>query len=353
MEQLPLVLMAKFILEFVQQFSSRGPMEICPGCIMIIVGLVLWLMILAYLAHQLDEQATHAPFDLVGLIMHQKSVTVDKLLSGSLLVIAPHMDDEILGCGGLMLLHADKRRLHCIYASDGKKSPTALLPWQNETDMDLAQIREGESREALAEIGVPPENSTLLNLPDGSLSRVRRELERRLEEEISRIEPDFILVPFRYDLHSDHVAVHRAILQLKRTGRIYGTILEYFTYVRWRLIDGRDIRRRILKGKLMEVDISSVSSAKHRALSRYHSQTRILYSWQETPILTEERVQQRCREPEYFLVTDPKESLLACFSGSRYSILFSHYAERFGKRRKDQMVAFIKWALRPLARQRD
>lgn len=285
--------------------------------------------------------------------MHQKDVTVDNLLSGSLLVIAPHMDDEILGCGGLMLLHEDKRRLHCIYASDGRKSPTALLPWQNDPDIDLAQVREGESREALAEIGVPPENSTLLRLPDGSLSRVKRELERRLEQEISRIEPDFILVPFRYDLHSDHVAVHRAILELKRTGRINGTILEYFIYFRWRLIGGRDIRLRILKGKLMKVDISPVSIAKRRALSRYLSQTSILYSWQETPILTEESVQQRCREPEYFLVTDPKEPLLACFSGRRYSILFSHYAERFGKRRKDQMVAFFKWALRPLARQRD
>jgi len=283
--------------------------------------------------------------------MHQKSVTVDKLLSGSLLVIAPHMDDEVVGCGGLMLLHEDKRRLHCIYASDGKKSPTALLPWQNETDSDLAQIRKCESREALAEIGVSPENSTLLNLPDGGLSRARGELERRLENEISRIDPNFILVPFRYDLHSDHVAVHRTIRNLKRSGRIRGTVLEYFIYFRWRLIKGRDIRLRIPKGNLLHVDISSVSAAKRNALSRYRSQTSILYAWQETPILTEERVQQRCREPECFLVADPAEPLLSCFSSSKYWFLFAHYVERLGKRRKDQVLAFFKWALRPSARQ--
>ena len=315
------------------------------------VGLVLWLTIFAFPAQQLDEQATLAPSDLVGLIMHQKGITVDKLLSSNLLVIAPHMDDEILGCGGLMLLHEDKRRLHCIYASDGKNSPTALLPWQNDPDGDLAQIRECESREALAEIGIPPENSTLLNLPDGGLFRVRGKLERRLENEIGRIEPDFILVPFRYDLHSDHVAVHRATRNLKRSGRIRGTILEYFIYIRWRLINGRDIRLRIPKGNLIQVDISSVSAAKHNALSRYHSQTNILYAWQETPILTEENVQQRCREPEHFLLAEPAEPLLSCFSSSKYWLLLAHYLERLGKRRKDQVVAFFKWALRPSARQ--
>lgn len=326
-------------------------MEFWLRCMSINIGLVLWLTIFAFSAHQLGEQATLAPTDLVGLIMHQKGITVDKLLSSSLLVIAPHMDDEILGCGGLMLLHADKRRLHCIYASDGKKSPTALLPWQNETDRDFAQIRECESREALAEIGVPPENSTLLNLPDGGLSRARGELERRLENEIGRIEPDFILVPFRYDLHSDHVAVHRATLNLKRSGRICGTVLEYFIYFRWRLIKGRDIRLRIPKGNLIQVDISSVSAAKRNALSRYRSQTNILYAWQETPVLTEESVQQRCREPERFLVADPAEPLLSCFSSSKYWLLFVHYAERLGKRRKDQVLAFFKWVLRPSARQ--
>jgi LmbE family N-acetylglucosaminyl deacetylase len=283
--------------------------------------------------------------------MHQKGVTVDKLVTSSLLVIAPHMDDEILGCGGLMLLHEDKRRLHCIYASDGRKSPSALLPWQNEAGRDLAEIRECESREALAEIGIPPENSTLLNMPDGGLSRARRDLERRLEQEIARIGPDFILVPFRYDLHSDHVAVHRAIRNLRRAGRIDGTVLEYFIYFRWRLIDGRDIRRKIPSGNLLQVDISSVSDDKRNALSRYRSQTSIFYTWQETPILTGESIRQRCSEPEHFLVADPADSLTACFSGNRFSILLSHYVERLGKRRKDQLLAFLKWALRPLARQ--
>ncbi len=284
--------------------------------------------------------------------MHQKTVTVDKLLSSTLLVVAPHMDDEVIGCGGLMLLHKDKSRLHCIYASDGKKSPIPLLPWQHHPDSDLAEIRELESREALTEIGMPLENAVTLGLPDGRLSRSSRELKHRLEKEICRIEPQFIFIPFRYDLHSDHVAVHRAIRELKRNARISGTILEYFIYFRWRLIDGGDIRRRIPEEKLTEIDISSVSLAKRRALSRYRSQTSIFYPWQETPVLTEERVQQRCREPESFLVADPAESLLSCFSAGKYWLLFAHYVERLGKRRKDQLVAFFSRVWRPFVHSR-
>jgi len=285
--------------------------------------------------------------------MQQKSVTVDKLLSSKLLVIAPHMDDEILGCGGLMLLHKDKHRIHCIYASDGSNSPVPLLPWQGEPDKDLAQIRARESREAVAEIGLPLENTISLGLPDQSLSRAREKLARGLEREINRISPDIILAPFRYDLNSDHVAVHRAIRDLKCSDRISGLILEYFVYARWRYIEGEDIRHRIPKKILLEVDISSVSSAKRAALCKYRSQTSIFYAWQETPILTEESVHRRCLEPEYFLITDPCEPLPACFSERRLSLLLSHYAARFGKRRKDQIMATVRWAYRQLMRQSD
>lgn len=285
--------------------------------------------------------------------MQQKGVKVDELLSSRLLVIAPHMDDEILGCGGLMLLHRDKQRLHCIYASDGAKSPMPLLPWQGSPAPDLPQIRAREAAEVLADIGVPPDNYSMLGFTDGSLARSARKLRSRLEREINIIGPDFIFVPFRYDLHTDHVAVHRAIRYLKKRGRISATILEYIIYFRWRLIEGGDIRFRISKARLAEVDISSVSSLKRSALSKYRSQTSNFYPWQETPILTEESIRSRCREPERFLISDSAEPLLACFSKSKYWILVAHYVERLGKRRKDQAVALLKWALQPLLRRKD
>jgi LmbE family N-acetylglucosaminyl deacetylase len=302
-------------------------------------------------SHPDNDEISQPAFVPSSPVMNRIGAKVNKLLSSDLLVVAPHMDDEILGCGGLMRLHEDKRRIHCIYASNGSRSPEAPLFWQRNADRNLTQIRERESREALREIGMRPEQAVFFGLPDGGLLHAMDELEQRLEHEINKIAPEFIFVPFRYDLHSDHVAVHRATLRLKRAGRIQGTVIEYFIYFQWRLIKGGDIRRHISQQRLIEVDISSVSADKRRALNCYRSQTSLFYTWQEQPILTAESVQLKCRKPEYFLMSDPGEPLSKCFSGGRLPILFAHYAQRLGKRRKDQLVAIFNWALRPAARQ--
>jgi len=279
-------------------------------------------------------------------MMQHSDAVVDALLSARMLIISPHMDDEILGCGGVMSLHTDKRLLYCMFVTDGAKSPLPLLPWQGRPDTKLPKIREREARHALGEIGLPENNLTFLGLSDNGLAWQHQDLMRRLEVEICRIRPTLILVPFRYDQHPDHVAVHRAVRELIRQGRIKAQVLEYFVYIRWRLIPGRDIRVMVSAQRLVQVDIASVSEQKRNALGEYRSQTSIMYPWQESPILTDESIRWRCSEPEYFLVSEPGEPLLACFTAKRYRILCAHYAERFGKRRKDQVIALVRWLLR-------
>ncbi len=178
-----------------------------------------------------------------------------------------------------------------------------------------------------------------LDLPDGGLRRVSAQLRETLANEIDRLEPEFILVPFRYDLHSDHVATQRAVRNLAGRGRIKGTVLEYFVYVRWALVPGGDIRQRIRQDRLTTIDISSVATRKHKALTMYRSQTETIFRWQDSPVLTAESVRQRCEQPERFLLSCATEPLAACFSADRHTILLAHYAQRLGKRRKDQLLA--------------
>ncbi len=279
-------------------------------------------------------------------MMQHSDAAVDALLSARVLIISPHMDDEILGCGGVMSLHTDKNLLHCVFATDGAKSPLPLLPWQGRPEPELPKIREREARDALGRIGLPENNLTFLGFSDGRLAWKHRELMRRLEREIARIRPTFILVPFRYDRHPDHIAVHRAVRKLVRQGRITAQVLEYFVYIHWRLIPGRDIRNMVSTSRLVKIDIAAVAEQKRNALGRYRSQTSIMYPWQESPILTEESIRWRFSEPECFLVFEPEETLLACFRAKRYRILCAHYLERFGKRRKDQLLALVRWPLR-------
>jgi LmbE family N-acetylglucosaminyl deacetylase len=275
-------------------------------------------------------------------MMQYRNAMVDELVSQRLVVMAPHMDDETLGCGGVMALHADKRQIYCIFATDGAKSPSPLLPWQGSPTADLPRIRKEEAQAALGEIGVPEENLRFFDFDDGRLGSRRQELVERIEAQLDDIRPDFVLVPFRFDRHPDHVALHRAVRSAVRDSRMATRVLEYFVYTNWRLVPGRDIRPMVSEDRLLRVDIAAVAEQKRKALARYRSQNSIIYDWQESPILTVESLQRRCAEPEYFLVSEADEGLLDCFPSRRFQILFAHYAERIGKRPKDQLVALVK-----------
>jgi LmbE family N-acetylglucosaminyl deacetylase len=273
----------------------------------------------------------------------------EELLRSTVLVIAPHMDDEVIGCGGLMLRHEDKRRLYCTFVTDGARSPVPLLPWTGNVPEDLAAIRVHEANDVLSFIGMPHTNIEMLNLPDGQIAGMSRLLREKLKARIGDLSPDYVFVPFRYDLHSDHVAVHRAVRGLQREGNCRAKVFEYIVYYRWRLINGGDVRRVLRPDLLFRLDIASVASKKKEAISRYHSQSQVNYDWQEYPILTPESISARCREPELYLYSDPAQSLSACFAEARMRAVMSHYVERYGKRKKDQAISTAKWLLRSLS----
>lgn len=273
-------------------------------------------------------------------------ITADELLSKRILIVAPHMDDEVLGCGGVIHMHADRNQVHCIYVTDGANSPAPLLPWTGSIDVGLAERRRHEAMDVMDGIGIPRENLTFLDFPDGKLTNSLLLFKVRIAEELSRIKPAVVLVPFRYDLHSDHVAVHRGVRDavLEEAGN--WALLEYFIYYRWRLAGSGDVRQMIPASRLLTIDISTVADKKAAAIHLYSSQTEIISDWQEQPILTARSIAERCAEPECFLYSDPREPLSDIFTGSRFRTVAAHYIQRIGKRRKDQLIALLTWLFR-------
>jgi LmbE family N-acetylglucosaminyl deacetylase len=270
----------------------------------------------------------------------------NRILTARILVLAPHMDDETLACGGTMLLHSKKDDIYWLFATDGAASPAPLLPWTGSVDVDLASQRRREAHAAAAIIGVPSTNLTFLDLPDGKLPTCHQDLVVALAERIKTIEPEFVFVPFRYDVHPDHTALNRAARAVLRDMRAAPVMLEYFVYHRLRFVPGRDVRRAIDKTLLLTVDTFPVAAAKRAALDCYLSQTTIHFPWQDRPTLTEESLCLRCSEPEFFLQVDPAESPSAGFASHRRQIQLACLATRFGKRPKDRVMALLKWILR-------
>ena len=88
----------------------------------------------------------------------------------TVVVIAPHPDDEVLGVGGLLALLARKgTAIHIIAVTDGEAShPSSPTVSQR----DLAARRVAESEKALALLGLQAASVERLGLPDGDVRRV-------------------------------------------------------------------------------------------------------------------------------------------------------------------------------------
>ncbi|MFQ5527059.1 MAG: PIG-L deacetylase family protein [Thermoanaerobaculia bacterium] len=123
-------------------------------------------------------------------------------------ILAPHPDDEVLGCGGAI---ARMRRLgtpvRIVFLTDGADSHAQFM-----TRSRLTSIRRREAREAAVVLGVPPESLTFLDFPDGSLSDHERSVVARVTELVRRHEPEQVFLPSRLEPTRDHRAAHRAIL---------------------------------------------------------------------------------------------------------------------------------------------
>ncbi|MCU0121866.1 PIG-L family deacetylase [Pseudomonas sp. B2M1-30] len=123
-------------------------------------------------------------------------------------IIAPHPDDEVLGCGGLLqLLAAAGRSLQLISVTDGSASHPGSDRWPVER---LSVVRPQESAEALRRLGLPMHRLQWLR---GGFDDTRvAAQEEQLRDFIERyLRPtDVIFTTWSEDGHCDHEACGRA-----------------------------------------------------------------------------------------------------------------------------------------------
>lgn len=226
-------------------------------------------------------------------------------LQGTVVVAAPHIDDEVLACGGTIASLPNREEVHILYATDGARSPSPVSPSPAPPDPALADLRAEEARCAARVLGVPNSNLRFLNLPDGELGEHTNRLKELLRRALRELRPDVVLFPFRYDYHPDHLALNRALCSELASLDECPAALEYFVYYRWRFVPGGDIRQYIRPDLLVSASIERVRETKRSALMCFKTQTTAYFEWQDRPVLTQVLLDEACEGPEMFVKWRP------------------------------------------------
>ncbi len=248
----------------------------------------------------------------------------DEIFSGRLLLAVPHMDDEVLACGGTLAGFSGKADLKVVFATNGQRSP---LPPGAPPDEELGPIRKREAVRALGILGIDEGTIHFLDLPDGELARHADRLENIFKSLLQEHSPGKILLPFRFDRHPDHLALHRAVERAARQVCPRAERYEYFVYYRYRLLAGGDLRAYLRAEQCRAVDIQPWSALKTRAILAYTSQTTCFRPWQKRAVIPPQRVEELSRGPEYFIRFDPAFTGTQVFSRSAGWIRLVHGLE--------------------------
>lgn len=122
---------------------------------------------------------------------------VKKPRGRNVVVLAPHIDDEIIGCGGTVCKHIDSGdRVTVIYMTDGSRGTKDFA-----ADAELCRQRRAEAAASNRILGI--RSSFFLDLEDGS-EQSWDEAAPKLAELLGQISPQLIYLPPYYDLHADH-----------------------------------------------------------------------------------------------------------------------------------------------------
>lgn len=198
--------------------------------------------------------AWEAAFALTGLFARPRAARISPTGNDRMLVIAPHPDDETLGCGGTIAGHARAGdRVEALIVTDGGGSRAG-----GHGREEMRRLRAREAGAAIAHLTpLPP---ILLGLPEGDWAA--DDLHPLLRAEFERVRPGIVYAPSVVDFHPDHLrtaaATARALSALAvppRAVRVYEVQVPLTP---------------ILVNALS--DIRATLGAKRRALSEYRTQ---------------------------------------------------------------------------------
>jgi len=131
---------------------------------------------------------------------------LDTLEVSRVLVLAPHPDDDIFGCGGTIAKLSQTAEVQVVYFCSG----VGGVKVGEKNDQGLSEARKVEVETAGKILGIHKQN--FLNYPDGKLSAAPAVI-KFVSNLIQEFKPDIIFLPSFLDNHPDHLAVNEIFLK--------------------------------------------------------------------------------------------------------------------------------------------
>ena len=133
------------------------------------------------------------------------SLEPERFAGAHILALAPHPDDEIIGCGGTLLrLVRAGAKVTVLQATDG--SASAAL--EGAPPATRRTTRLDEARAVAEAAGFEP---TIFWGEDNHTFRARDDLVARLREILRELAPALLFTPFIADIHADHLTLNRIL----------------------------------------------------------------------------------------------------------------------------------------------
>lgn len=142
----------------------------------------------------------------------------------NVLVLAPHPDDEAIGCGGTIVQHVEAGdRVRVAFLTSGE------LSFKDRPAEQVRALREREAAAAAAVLAI--DDYTFLRRPDYGLEDDLAGTCHALDALVGDLRPERILVPHEQEWHPDHRA---ALLAMRRVAAEHGLPADaLLTYEVW------------------------------------------------------------------------------------------------------------------------
>lgn len=181
-----------------------------------------------------------------------------------ILVIAPHPDDEVLGCGGTIIKHSNQGDEVYLCIVTKTYSPD----WPEEFD----ESRKAEIENVKKILGI--KKIFFLDLPAAKLDTIpHKDLNNSLEKCLEGVKPDTVYLPHYGDMHKDHRLVFESAVVALRPKNDVG--LETKRILCYETLSETDWAPPIVSNAFtpnLYIDVSQTLEDKIRAMACYKSE---------------------------------------------------------------------------------